>query len=136
MQYIIVDVTEKKHAEDVLQQAHSELEQRVNERTADLVQTTALLRDEVVEHKQAEKAARGYAVQLERQTEHLEELVEERTILLKSSERLAGIGETAAMIGHDLRNPLQGLQYVVDLQKMRAERLPPENVVSKTGRMW
>ncbi|MGZ4882736.1 MAG: ATP-binding response regulator [Halobacteriota archaeon] len=121
---IIVDVTEQKHAEDVLQQAHKELEQRVKERTADLARTTALLRDEVVEHMQAEEAARGYAEQLERQTEHLEELVEERTILLKSAERLAGIGETAAMIGHDLRNPLQGLQYVVDLQKMRAERTP------------
>jgi PAS domain S-box-containing protein len=43
---------------------------------------------------------------------------------LKNAERLAGIGETAAMIGHDLRNPLQVLQYVVDLQKLRSERLP------------
>ncbi|MGZ4927299.1 MAG: PAS domain S-box protein [Halobacteriota archaeon] len=45
---------------------------------------------------------------------------------LKNAERLAGIGETAAMIGHDLRNPLQALQYVVDLQKLRIERIPPE----------
>jgi PAS domain S-box-containing protein len=45
---------------------------------------------------------------------------------LKNAERLAGIGETAAMIGHDLRNPLQVLQYVVDLQKLRIERIPPE----------
>jgi signal transduction histidine kinase len=45
---------------------------------------------------------------------------------LKNAERLAGIGETAAMIGHDLRNPLQVLQYVVDLQRLRIERIPPE----------
>ena len=45
---------------------------------------------------------------------------------LKNAERLAGIGETAAMIGHDLRNPLQGLQYIVDLQKLRSERVPLE----------
>jgi PAS domain S-box-containing protein len=45
---------------------------------------------------------------------------------LKNAEHLAGIGETAAMIGHDLRNPLQVLQYVVDLQKLRIERTPPE----------
>jgi PAS domain S-box-containing protein len=45
---------------------------------------------------------------------------------LKDAERLAGIGETAAMIGHDLRNPLQGLQYIVDLQKLRFEKVPPE----------
>ena len=29
------------------------------------------------------------------------------------------------MIGHDLRNPLQGLQYIVDLQKLRSEKVPP-----------
>ena len=45
---------------------------------------------------------------------------------LQNAERLAGIGETAAMIGHDLRNPLQVLQYVVDLQRLRTERIPPE----------
>jgi signal transduction histidine kinase len=45
---------------------------------------------------------------------------------LKQAERLDGIGETAAMIGHDLRNPLQGLQYIIDLQKLRFERTPPE----------
>ncbi|HYA33536.1 MAG TPA: PAS domain S-box protein [Candidatus Bathyarchaeia archaeon] len=45
---------------------------------------------------------------------------------LRDAQRLAGIGETAAMIGHDLRNPLQGLQYIIDLQKMRFDRTPPE----------
>jgi PAS domain S-box-containing protein len=45
---------------------------------------------------------------------------------LRDAQRLAGIGETAAMIGHDLRNPLQGLQYIVDLQKLRFEKIPPE----------
>jgi PAS domain S-box-containing protein len=64
--------------------------------------------------------------QLKRYSEHLEELVEERSVQLKDAERLAGIGETAAMIGHDLRNPLQGLQYIVDLQRLRFERIPPE----------
>ena len=45
---------------------------------------------------------------------YLEELVEERTDRLKETqkrllktERMAAIGETAAMVGHDLRNPLQ-----------------------------
>ncbi len=61
-----------------------------------------------------------------RHSQHLEELIAERTSQLRDAERLAGIGETAAMIGHDLRNPLQGLQYIVDLQKLRFERTPPE----------
>jgi len=45
--------------------------------------------------------------ELKRYSEHLERLVEERTRKLREVERLAAIGETAAMIGHDLRNPLQ-----------------------------
>jgi PAS domain S-box-containing protein len=49
--------------------------------------------------------------------EHLEEKVEERTKQLKEaqeqlikSERLAAIGQVAAMVGHDLRNPLTGIK--------------------------
>ncbi len=80
----------------------------------------------VIARMQAEEDAQRYAIQLKRYSERLEELVEERTAQLKNAERLAGIGETAAMIGHDLRNPLQGLQYIVDLQKLRFDRTPLE----------
>jgi signal transduction histidine kinase len=41
--------------------------------------------------------------------ETLEALVEERTKQLKDSERLAAIGQTAGMVGHDIRNPLQAI---------------------------
>jgi PAS domain S-box-containing protein len=41
--------------------------------------------------------------------ETLEDTVEERTKQLKESERLAGIGATAGMVGHDIRNPLQAI---------------------------
>ncbi len=37
---------------------------------------------------------------------------------LKDAERLAGIGQTATMIGHDLRNPLQALQYTLELERI------------------
>ncbi len=47
--------------------------------------------------------------ELKRYTEQLEVLVEERTKRLREAERLAAIGETATMVGHDLRNPLQSL---------------------------
>jgi len=47
--------------------------------------------------------------ELERYSRDLEELVRERTNKLRQAERLAAVGETAAMVGHDLRNPLQGI---------------------------
>ncbi len=74
---------------------------------------------------EAQAAAHHYAEELAQYSAHLEELVEKRTAQLRDVERLAGIGETAAMIGHDLRNPLQGLQYIVDLQRLRFERMSP-----------
>jgi PAS domain S-box-containing protein len=75
----------------------------------------AIMKD-ITERKRMENELRRYS-------EHLEELVEERTIALKQSqeqllkaERLAAIGEAATMVGHDLRNPLQaienGLYYI------------------------
>jgi signal transduction histidine kinase len=55
--------------------------------------------------------------QIKEYAQHLEEKVEERTKQLKEteqrllkSERLAAIGELAAMVGHDLRNPLTGIE--------------------------
>jgi len=66
-----------------------------------------------IERKRMEEELRRYS-------EHLEELVEERTRQLKESqeqllksERLAAIGEVAAMVGHDLRNPLQAITNAV-----------------------
>jgi PAS domain S-box-containing protein len=49
--------------------------------------------------------------ELKLHSDHLEELVEQKTKQLKQAERMAAIGETAAMVGHDLRNPLQAIKY-------------------------
>jgi PAS domain S-box-containing protein len=46
---------------------------------------------------------------IEQYSKHLEDLVEKRTKQLKESERLAAIGQTAGMVGHDIRNPLQAI---------------------------
>ncbi|MGA3112744.1 MAG: PAS domain S-box protein, partial [Candidatus Bathyarchaeia archaeon] len=61
-------------------------------------------------------------------SEHLEALVEERTQKLRDSERLAAIGETAGMVGHDIRNPLQSITGELYLARTSLESLPDNNV--------
>ncbi len=45
---------------------------------------------------------------------------------LRDAQRLAAIGQTATMIGHDLRNPLQALQLIVNLGEKYYNDLPPK----------
>jgi signal transduction histidine kinase len=61
---------------------------------------------------------------LEQQTNHLEELVEERTEKLKSAEHLAAIGATAGMVGHDIRNPLTAITGAVYIAQNKLKFLP------------
>lgn len=64
---------------------------------------------------------------LEEYAKHLEELVEMRTKQLKDAERLAAIGQTAGMVAHDIRNPLQSIEGAVYLAKEELKSLPPES---------
>ena len=57
----------------------------------------------------AEEALQKSELQYKSLAEHLEVLVEERTKQLRDAERLAAIGATAGMVGHDIRNPLQAI---------------------------
>lgn len=57
-------------------------------------------------------------------SEHLAEMVKEKTQKLKDAERLVAIGETAAMVGHDLRNPLQVVVNLIYLAKLKMDSLP------------
>lgn len=63
----------------------------------------------IQELNDARNQVREYADQLElKVAQRTQELVEAQDKLLKT-ERLAAIGEIAAMVGHDLRNPLTGI---------------------------
>ena len=53
---IVLDITERKRAEEALQKAHDELEMRVEERTADLIKANQKLKGEIEDRKQAEEA--------------------------------------------------------------------------------
>ena len=69
------------------------------------------------EAKQLEQKLEGYA-------KNLEKLVDERTSQLKDAERLAAIGATAGMVGHDIRNPLQAIVSDVYLLKSELLEMP------------
>ncbi len=49
------------------------------------------------------------AVLLEEYANQMENLAEQRAQQLKDAERMAAIGQTASMVGHDIRNPLQAI---------------------------
>jgi signal transduction histidine kinase len=68
---------------------------------------------------------------LEQHSKHLEELVMERTEKLKNVERLAAIGATAGMVGHDIRNPLTAITGAVYLAKKETRQLPEGPVKEK-----
>ena len=72
---------------------------------------------DITERKQIEQKIEEYAKNLER-------LVEERTKQLKDAERLAAIGQTAGMIGHDLRNPLQAIAGELFLMRQDVDSSP------------
>jgi PAS domain S-box-containing protein len=92
---------------------------------------------ELFAHQAATAIENGKLIQQVREyAQHLEEKVEERTKQLKEaqqrlvkSERLAAIGELAAMIGHDLRNPLTGISGAAYYLKVKHS--PKMDITSK-----
>jgi PAS domain S-box-containing protein len=56
---IVHDISARKRAEEQVQRAHDELEQRVEQRTADLLEANERLRQEIEERKRIEEALRN-----------------------------------------------------------------------------
>jgi signal transduction histidine kinase len=103
-----------------------ELSHSFNEMTAKLRTVTASKADlekEIAERIKAEETIRHRNEELERlqfkleekaaeveeYANQMEELAKERAKKLQDAERLATIGATAGMVGHDIRNPLQAI---------------------------
>jgi signal transduction histidine kinase len=80
----------------------------------------------IQELNKATNQIKGYAELLEQRVEQrTKELIESQNKLIKS-ERFAAIGEVAAMVGHDLRNPLQVIVYTLFLANEMFKRVSPE----------
>jgi len=110
-----------------LRQSRDELEKQVLDRTAALTKTNTILEHEINERKQAQGA-------LQRNMEHLEEQVEERTKALRDAqekmvrqEKLAVLGHLAGGVGHELRNPLgiisNAVYYLRHIQPEASDRV-------------
>jgi PAS domain S-box-containing protein len=80
---------------------------------------------DITERKQIERQLENYA-------KNLEKLVEERTKQLQDAQRLATIGQTAGMIGHDIRNPLQTIAGELFLMLQETDTEPDSHYKKET----
>jgi len=69
-----------------------------------------LVTKDITERKRMEE-------ELRKQSEHLEKLVEEKTMELLDAERMVTAGRIASMVGHDLKSPLQTIRNAAHLLK-------------------
>jgi two-component system sporulation sensor kinase A len=74
---------------------------------------------DISERKQMEQKLEEYSQQLEEMVEYRTKQLRDTQIRLVKSERLAAIGQVAAMVGHDLRNPLTGIMGAAYYLKMK-----------------
>ena len=91
----------------------------VNSMLSDTLNNTFLVVTNLTEHMEAE---------VQQYTKNLEDLVAERTKQLKESERFSAIGQTAAMVGHDIRNPLQSITSELYLAKLELPAIAESEV--------
>lgn len=86
----------------------------------EIIGSVAIFED-ITEKRELEK-------KLDLQMSDLEKLVLQQVEQLKNAERLSAIGQTAGMIGHDIRNPLQAIFGETFLLKSDVDSLPESEV--------
>ncbi|GAM09358.1 blue-light-activated protein [Geobacter sp. OR-1] len=110
--HIARDISDRKKAENKLQQTLDQLEEKVRERTAQLEDTITVLQEEVNERQKAQESLRVEMLERVRIMESLRD--QEKLMILQS--RQAAMGEMIGNIAHQWRQPLNILGLL--LQQM------------------
>ncbi|MFA7281981.1 MAG: PAS domain S-box protein, partial [Sterolibacterium sp.] len=100
------DITERKLAEEALRRVHSDLEQLVLQRTAQLTQANLKLAEDVRQREQAE----GELHRRNAELANLNARLGEAHGQLLQKEKLASIGQLAAGVAHEINNPIGFVQ--------------------------
>ncbi len=79
---------------------------------------------DITERIQLQTKLEESAVTVEEYANQMEQLANQRAEQLKTAERLAAIGATAGMVGHDIRNPLQAITGDLYLAQTELASIP------------
>ncbi|WGG48783.1 ATP-binding protein [Rugamonas sp. DEMB1] len=98
----LLDVTERRVAENALRRAHDNLEHVVEKRTAQLAEVNERLEDDIRARQLADAELRRRNIELTELNDQLSMAQQQ----LVQSEKLASIGQLAAGVAHEINNPI------------------------------